>query len=186
MKTLQWPAVPSLDAAGQRVVDWLDGDVRTTPSHLGRPCRETRSIADDLRALNTSGGVVTDWSQPGESGMSGRQRACVVGLATPAAAARLRERALPAGMLWQDAPVLDVPESPYRGSWVPVTQGFTRGLLGTYTYCTLLPRSAMSFLIDSIDVPEDTVASWHSFAVADPVWGRRRTLWDALTAEVSS
>lgn len=178
---------PSLDAAGLRVVAWLDGRIRTTPSHDGPPLRETRAIADDLRALNMSGGVVTDCSQPGYRGLLARQRAWVMGVATPAAAARLRRRVRDAAdpaLRWDDAPFADIPDTPrHTRAWIPITQGVTRGLLGSYTGCDLVPRSAMQPLLDSIDADVDTKAAWHSFYAVDMIWGRQRALWDALTGD---
>lgn len=169
----------SLDTAGLRVVDWLDGRIRALPSHLGPPSRETRSIADDLRALNGMGGLVTDNSQPGKSTAWGRQRATVQGLATEATAQTLRHRAERAGMLWEDCPVFEA-SGDARG--VPVTQGVTRGLLGTLSRARVFSAGDLEFLLGSINVPASTAASWRSFCAVDLHWGRRRALWDALVA----
>lgn len=173
-----WPSVDSLEAAGLRVVDWLEGRIRTLPSHLGPPSRETRSIAEDLRLLNARGDVVTDNSQPGLSNVWGRQRATVQGLATEVAAQSLGRRARRMGMLWEDCPVFEAPENA-RG--VPVTQGITRGLLGNHSRGQVFSARDMAFLIGSIDVPIQTVASWRSFCAVDLRWGRRRALWEVLT-----
>lgn len=171
-----WPHVDSLDAAGLRVVDWLDGRIRTLPSHLGPPMKETRSIAGGLRALNAMGGVVTDNSQPGQWDFWGRQRATVQGIATAAATQLLGERALAGGLLWEHAPVFEVPSirplTRVAQAWFPPF---------VWTRSALFQASDLTFLIDSIDVPHSTVASWHSFSCTDLTWGRRRFLWDTLT-----
>lgn len=172
----EWARARSLDDAGALMVEWLDARTLVHPGHLAPPDPETDEIADDLRALNRMGGVVTTTSQTGWRGLSGRQRAYVMGIATPAAAAELKQRALSAGMIWTDEGRSDTDRG-NSGRKVALTSGW---FLPAWFVRYRIPEHSAEFVPWMTGVPDGERETWRCFAAADPKWGRKRTLWDAF------
>jgi len=79
----RWSAAATLADLGELTAQWLEGNIRETPSYLGRPDAETLPLVPVLAAVNRAG-FVTDQSQPGcfEDGWA--QRAAVTGFADDA------------------------------------------------------------------------------------------------------
>jgi len=181
---IQQPDAPSLAPLCQAVFGWLGGSLDSTVVHLGPPMPGTAELLHDLVRANTAG-LLTLGSQPAHA----HQRSYVEALATRRLATPVADAARAAGLWVSIWPMSDPP--PTVGL-VLVTQA-TEPTISVVPAGTSDPdpRGYPSYdrpgfateIRDDILAMHDghrAVAASHHLTITDPVWGRRRNLWDTL------
>jgi hypothetical protein len=169
-----WASAETLQDVAEATIEWLRGDLPVTPWYAGPPCSETQELTRELIALNRAG-LVTAFSQPArpldETGAA--QRAAV------AAHTSQRDllRRVQALAVRSDLIMIAVPYGDAIGYQIPIT-------IDAYRACTWLGFHAPED--DDVRMKalgpgarrELRTSVW--IAVIDPVWGRRRYLWQQL------
>lgn len=85
-----WKSARTMAGLGERVAEWLNGELAETPGHLAPPCDETIPLIPALTVVNRAG-FVTDNSQLAETYEGRTWNTWVDGFATDATLIRLRE-----------------------------------------------------------------------------------------------
>ncbi len=186
----RWGTARTLGDLGLLTVAWLAGEIAETPTHMGPPMPETKSLIPVLTAVNRAG-FVTENSQPGvaiEPGVaidadSSAQRATVTGFA-----ADDTFRALTAALADADLLITAGRATREENAWGP---DITVTLVGGEP-CTwdggVESRSELEYH-HSLTCHPDAIAAlceaWQ-ITIVDPQWGRNDLLWPLLEAFAAS
>ncbi len=173
-----WPAARSLRDLADATVDFLEGKLQETPSHMGPPDSESASLIPMLVRMNRSGFMTTS-SQPGLIAVpeGSAQRAYVEGFCNEETAYKIQT-----ALLYEELVVITFAPDCESDSSIAVTiddgQPFT--FLGRWSveefnfYRNGNPR---------LDMALDAALCLQVF---DPVWGRNDRLWDTLCRALST
>ena len=175
-----WRDAFTLLDVGELVARWLEGKIEETPWYPAPAAEETAELVSTLARLNRLG-LVTTQSQPGrrldKSGCA--QRAAVEAMASETIARRVAALTL-------YTPLIVFPFKPgdAGGRMVPITldefHPFT--WMGSHSEYDDLAETKESLNVFAFAA---CAAAW-TVVVIDPVWGRKRYMWDALERAVSS